>query len=737
MANAAARRFAPTRRALSTDLFVYSPSVRAALDAHKPVVALESTIISHGMPFPQNVETARVVEDIIRSEGAEPATIAILDGAIHVGLTDAEMTAFGQLGRDRVSKTSRRDFAAVLARGGSGGTTVSGTMLVADKAGIDVFTTGGIGGVHRGAEETMDISADLTELGRTPVAVVCAGVKSILDIPKTLEYLETQGVTVTTHGPTADFPAFYTPRSGLKSPNHSPTIDECAAIIYANKQLQLRSGVVVAVPIPEQHAASSALIQSAIDQALAEAVARGIVGRDATPFLLARVAELTRGKSLAANIELIKNNAHVGGKIAARLAEMKRAERERAAKATVQSLGLPGAAASTSGTVTASKDPRVSLDLNAKAAATQEKRPIVVGGLALDVTSTLATKDLQLHSSFPGRVQQTAGGVGRNVAEAMHLLDTNPLLVSAVGDDFAGKTLLEMVAAADMDTSGIITMPHQRTAVYNAVHTSDGQLATAVADMGVLTRFALPQVRVPLNPSVVVVDGNVNPATFHEAVALGAQANVPVVFEPTSVPKASALPWFRAKGITHTTPNLVELGAMAEIMADKYPEKVDRLNRTQWGTLGSVRIPPFIEQAILSPAVLLALQVPTVVVKCGKDGIVVVRRLSETDLDYLDTRAGAQALRDDVWSWATIVVSEKRTPEYMVAWAQPGTPVNPVNVTGAGDTLVGTLAAGLLMAGKQWPALPSVIRAARRAAEMTLMSEFAVHPKLSRSRVGL
>ncbi|KNE60345.1 hypothetical protein AMAG_05742 [Allomyces macrogynus ATCC 38327] len=676
------------------------------------------------MPFPQNVETARVVEDIIRSEGAEPATIAILDGAIHVGLTDAEMAAFGQLGRDRVSKTSRRDFAAVLARGGSGGTTVSGTMLVADKAGIDVFTTGGIGGVHRGAEETMDISADLTELGRTPVAVVCAGVKSILDIPKTLEYLETQGVTVTTHGPTSDFPAFYTPRSGLKSPNHSPTIDECAAIIYANKQLQLRSAWRVVGADPERDRPGAR-----------RAVARGI-GGVTRPRSSRAVAELTRGKSLAANIELIKNNAHVGGKIAVRLAEMKRAARDRAAKSTVHSLGVPGATAA-SATVTAPKDPRVTLDLNAKVAAAQEKRPIVVGGLALDVTSTLATKDLQLHSSFPGHIQQTAGGVGRNVAEAMHRLGTNPLLVSAVGDDFAGKTLLDMVAAADMDTSGIIMMPHQRTAVYNAVHTSDGQLATAVADMDVLTRFALPQVRVPLNPSVVVVDGNVNSATFHEAVALGAQANVPVVFEPTSVPKATALPWFRAKGITHTTPNLVELGAMAEIMADKYPEKVDRLNRTQWGTLGSVRIPPFIEQAILSPAVLLALQVPTVVVKCGKDGIVVVRRLSDTDLDYLDTRAGAQALRDDVWSWATIVVSEKRTPEYTVAWARPGTPVNPINVTGAGDTLVGTLAAGLLMAGKQWPVLPSVIRAARRAAEMTLLSEFAVPPKLSRSRVGL
>ncbi|KAI8076430.1 erwinia chrysanthemi IndA protein-like protein-like protein [Gilbertella persicaria] len=307
------------------DKFVITPEIKAAIQNQGPVVALESTIISHGMPYPQNVETARTVEDIIRKEGAIPATIALLDGKVHIGLTDKTLEHLGKVGRE-AQKTSRRDLSMVLSQKKVGATTVASTMILARAAGIPIFVTGGIGGVHRGAEESFDISADLTELGRTPVAVVCAGVKSILDISKTLEVLETQGVTVTTMGKDKTFPAFYTPDSGYKSPYYLDNPLDAAKSILANHQLELNSGMVFACPIPETDAADTKSIQQAIDTAVSEARANGVVGKEETPFLLKRIAELTQGESLAANIALVKNNAHIGARIAVQLAKLKNYE---------------------------------------------------------------------------------------------------------------------------------------------------------------------------------------------------------------------------------------------------------------------------------------------------------------------------------------------------------------------------------------------------------------------------
>ena len=298
----------------------FSPDVADALRNGRAVVALESTIISHGMPFPQNVQTAQAVEQVVRDAGAVPATIAILDGVVQVGLTPAQLDTLGRLG-SRAQKTSRRDLAFVVATKQPGATTVSATMLIAQLAGIPVFVTGGIGGVHRGAEVTMDVSADLTELGRTPVAVVCAGIKSILDIPKTLEFLETQGVAVVGLG-TTEFPAFFTPTSGCTSPLTLESPAQVAAMLAAARRLRLTSGTVIAVPIPAGQAAAAAPLQAAQDQAIAEAVAQGVLGRDVTPFLLKRVNELTQGASLTANIALIKNNARVGAQIAVELAAL-------------------------------------------------------------------------------------------------------------------------------------------------------------------------------------------------------------------------------------------------------------------------------------------------------------------------------------------------------------------------------------------------------------------------------
>ena len=294
-----------------------SPEVQQALADGKPVVALESTIISHGMPYPKNVETAMLVEKTIRENGAVPATIAIIGGRLKAGLSPEEIEYLGKSGR-KVAKVSRRDLAAIVASGADGATTVTTTMIIAHMAGIKVFATGGIGGVHRGAETTMDISADLEEPAGTPVMVVCAGAKSILDLGLTLEYLETKGVPVIGYG-TDELPAFYTRSSGFGVDYRVDTPAQLAAMFKAQQELGMKGGMLVTNPIPEQYAMDKAVIDAAIEQAVAESKEQGIHGKETTPFLLARVVELTGGDSLESNIQLVLNNAIVASKTAAEL----------------------------------------------------------------------------------------------------------------------------------------------------------------------------------------------------------------------------------------------------------------------------------------------------------------------------------------------------------------------------------------------------------------------------------
>jgi pseudouridine-5'-phosphate glycosidase len=298
---------------VTSELLRIHPEVAQALREDRPVVALESTIISHGMPYPQNVETARRVEAIVRDGGAIPATIAVLDGRIHVGLDDAALERMGN--GAEIAKLSRRDLPIALATGRPGATTVSATMIGARLSGIRVFVTGGIGGVHRGAEVSFDVSADLTELSRTEVAVVCAGAKAILDLPKTLEYLETQGVPVI-GWQTDEFPAFYSRSSGMKLDHQAASVEEIAAIIDTKWRLGLGGGVVVANPVPAEFEMPPDVIAAAIAKALSEARAQGVTGKAETPFLLARVAELTGGSSLQTNIRLVENNARLGAALA-------------------------------------------------------------------------------------------------------------------------------------------------------------------------------------------------------------------------------------------------------------------------------------------------------------------------------------------------------------------------------------------------------------------------------------
>lgn len=293
---------------------VLSDEVKCAIDDKKPVVALESTIISHGMPYPQNVETALKVEEIVRENGAVPATIAIIGGKLKAGLSRDEIEYLGKKGRE-IIKVSRRDIPYIVSKGLDGATTVASTMIIASLSGIKVFATGGIGGVHRGAQETFDISADLQELANTNVAVVCAGAKSILDLGLTLEYLETLGVPVIGYK-TDELPAFYTRRSGFKVDYRLDTPKEIADLLKAKWELNLKGGVIIANPIPKEYEMDYDTINKAIDDALKEAKDKGIKGKETTPFLLSKVKDITGGKSLESNIQLVFNNAKLSAQIA-------------------------------------------------------------------------------------------------------------------------------------------------------------------------------------------------------------------------------------------------------------------------------------------------------------------------------------------------------------------------------------------------------------------------------------
>ena len=297
----------------------FSPEVSEAMKLGTPIVALESTIISHGMPYPQNVETARLVEAEVRENGAAPATIAVIDGVLCIGLDDAQLEMFGQA--DGVAKLSRADIAACLASGGTGATTVAATMIAAHHAGISVFATGGIGGVHRGADQTFDISADLPELAQTPVTVVAAGAKAILDLPKTFEVLETYGVPVIAYGQD-ELPAFWSRASGIPAPLRMDSAEDIARAHQMRGLLDLPGGQLVANPIPVEAEIAASELAPVIEAALKEAEAQGITAKEVTPFLLDRMYQMTEGRSLTANIALVLNNARLAAKIAAALHEL-------------------------------------------------------------------------------------------------------------------------------------------------------------------------------------------------------------------------------------------------------------------------------------------------------------------------------------------------------------------------------------------------------------------------------
>lgn len=697
---------------------VFNDEVRDAVAAGKPVVALESTIISHGMPYPQNAETAVAVEKIVRDGGAVPATIAILDGHVHIGLTDETLDELARSGRS-VQKCSRRDLPVVMAQKRHGATTVAATMYLAHLAGIDVFVTGGVGGVHRGAEDSMDVSADLTELGRTPVAVICAGVKSILDIPRTLEVLETQGVPVMTlDSVNGNFPAFFSPDSGVKSPYSVTSIEEAAAAVHASSQLQLSGGTVIAVPNPSP--ADSEQVEAAVQSTLREAEEQGIAGRDVTPFVLQRVNELTGGASLVSNIALVKHNAVTGTKIAV---ELNRLQQQQVAESTgsagrehevkqVDTYSTTGAAAFTSTSASTSS----SSSSSSSNAMGDQRKVVVVGGATIDlVTTPSASETFQLGTSMPGRVRQSHGGVGRNIAECLARLGEAPLLIASVGADDFGRTLREACVNLGMPAVGLVEDPSSATAVYAAALDDQRELVTAVADMEVMHTLSPDRLRAFTRDirgaELVVADGNLSLETTQELCALcdRYEENSHVRhhkkrhlwFEPTSVPKAVRgveAGLLDCESLTYLSPNVEELRGMAEACGTDQARMAMAKNIASFSESGSS------DAAAVEDAEIVGLSQHLIAHMAGADTkhVVVTRGAAGVLL--------VSATPSDAGTVSIVRLVPEPIDESIV------------NCTGAGDTLVGATVWALT----RGTPLPTSIECGMRAARLSVMATEAV-----------
>lgn len=634
-------------------------------------MALESTIITHGMPYPHNLSTAKEVEATVRAEGSIPATIGILEGSIHVGLSSDELDFLAQ--SKTALKVSRRDLPYVISKGLSGGTTVCGTMIAAHKAGIPVFVTGGIGGVHRDGENSLDVSADLTELGRTPIAVVSAGVKSILDIGRTLEYLETQGVCVATYGDSKSFPAFFSRQSGFTSPYNISSPQEAADLIASTFSLGLKSGLLFAVPIPEEHAATGQQIEDAIQTAVNEASSKEVTGRDVTPFILQRVSELTKGKSLQANIALIRNNARVGSQIARALS--KRNEKK---------------GGHFKGNIKTQKT------INQK----MDSKSIVIGGINVDFIAKGTTKNLLFGQTNPGSVCQSFGGVGRNIADCLSRLGHKPLFISAIGKDSHSDAVLNY--CKHMDTSAVARLQDQRTATYCAVITESGELNLGLGDMDIHQQIQeqyVSQFEDQLSSaSLVVLDGNIPVSTIDYVCRITKKHAVPVWFEPTDADKACK-PFLSEswKALAFTSPNLTELCTMNHTLSLPTPAELPRSLEDVLGCVPALSLP-------------LLEHLHCVVVTLGSLGVLVCGE-HEAGTVNLQPRKQKRKSRLCAVHYPALAVSSEET----------------VNVSGAGDSFAGAMMVGIL----QGLHTDSCVRMGLLAARRSLLSPHPIDPSLT------
>ncbi|XP_034185850.2 uncharacterized protein LOC117606921 [Osmia lignaria lignaria] len=575
-------------------IFVCGNEVKVAKKNGQPIVALESTIITHGMPYPDNLKTAIKVENAVRAKGAVPATIAILNGQIYVGLSQEQLKTLAQSDPVKTIKCSRRDISSIVSQKLNGGTTVSATMLIANLSGIPIMATGGIGGVHRGGESTFDISTDLIELGRTPVAVVCSGVKSILDIEKTLEYLETQGVPVIKIGDTNHFPAFYCTETfqKIKVPHRVSDSMEAANILKAQKELNLQTGLLFAVPIPQKYALNPKEIELAICKALENAKSNHVSGKNVTPFLLEELNKITHGQSLQANIALIENNANMAAEIAVNLG-----------KKHFQSFPSSN---------------------STKCQLKSERNPIVIGGAVMD--TTLQVKEAEIKDdgrTHAGRSRESCGGVGRNVANALISLGLNGTrLISVIGNDQPGKAIIKSLGDGGQTVEQLTNM---NTARCTVIIDYRGECHFIIDEMEILASISPNLIKkhqsLVENASFIVLDGNLPADTISYVLDLAACSRIPVWYEPTDINKATKV--FEAKSqwqnVLHfISPNRNELSVIGKYFGIPIPENKSIMDLEQ--------IKIIAEQ--------VAEFIPVVVGTLGSQGVLIVRKALGNDPFY-------------------------------------------------------------------------------------------------------
>ncbi|KAJ7071079.1 indigoidine synthase A-like protein [Mycena amicta] len=702
------------------------PEVEDALATGKPVVALETALTTHGLPHPQNLRVTLDLEDVVRSTACVPATIGVVSGRVKIGLQRPDLERLADVQRTpRSVKISRRDIAPTLALKADGGTTICATLIFAALAGIKVYAASllhyafsltlvdRLGGVHRGGENSLDISADLHELTRCPVGLVSAGIKSILDIGRTLEYLETLGVPVVSFSKTKDFPAFFSPRSGFQS------------------QLGMQNGALFAVPIPEEYAERGRLIQEAVDQAVRESENNGMNKRGKD------VAELTKHDSIEANIALLKNSALIGGQIA-----------------------FQYQIASQSNPTKPSSFVPTFEDVPAKV--------MVVGSSAIDISAQAATTNSN-GSTTPGRVMFGLGGVARNMAEACHRLGESPLLVSPVGGDTWGTLLYDQTAAMGMRIDGFIRQDNERTAVCNLLLDATGNLLGGVADMDITQKLNASVVVAQVQahrPSLVALDGNLSVETIQTIVESCVQDGIPVLStsrmkltcsfasEPTSIAKSirilpNSLKRSPNGPACFFTPNIAELrhvyqrateeGGIAS--SDAWWSAVDRLSlsttfRNELDRLAkkfihddklSDNLDFLVKGGVAQMAIQLTPLFRHIFVKCGEQGVFAVLMLAgEEAKGWMDVRSDPERKR--------YIVAHGDSGSTLILQHFPPHPTQVVSSTGAGDSLVGALLAGLVQDKsplRDPQSLARLMSKCQRAAHLTLQSHTAVSPMLS------
>ncbi|THH11202.1 hypothetical protein EW145_g820 [Phellinidium pouzarii] len=764
------------------------PEVQDALAARRPVVALETALVTNGVAPPTNLEVARKLESIVRAQGAVPATIGIIDGRIKIGLQNIELERLADTERNK-RIVSRRDIGPALALRMDGGTTICSTLIFAHLSGIKVIATGGLGGVHRDGENTMDVSADLHELTRCPVGLVSCGVKSILDIGRTLEYLETLGVPVVTYGETNNFPAFFCGQSDFKTNWKVNDPRTAADILNAQWLMGMQNGTLFAAPIPEEYAMQGEEIKAAVDQAVRESEENGISknGKEVTPWLLARVVELTGGKSLQSNLALLENTAVIGGQIAVEYAKLQDQLRENSS----EPLGL---SRSTTNHLSSSEIPSRShvnhllQSTNQDPKAPERKTPsklIVIGASAIDITGRVVSKPNEFtqvaQSTAPGTVSLTVGGVARNIAEAAHRIlssgrDGDPyatLLVSPVGHDEFARFLVDEYARLGMRNNGLLRVEDCRTAVCDMVLDTSGALVGGVADMDIIRNVSENAVINCLkdeDPYLVAMDGNLSPSTLSAILAECCNRQKPIAsfFEPTSISKASSiLPAIMNQlmtnktgttrsPVTYTSPNLIELSHMYH---EANSETFGLINHRLWWdvinsfSLGSTwrmdldqlaRQPAcpikdkgdlsfLVKDGVGQMAINLLPFFQNIIIKCGERGVIVVMRFSGEDAmntSWADERSNPFG--------RYIIAKSHNSKELVVLRHFPAIPVNKdeiVSVTGAGDSMVGALCASIVNDPSTFhhtKRLDAAIQLSQEAAVLSLHSVRAISPLLGK-----